>query len=915
VASPAERYAAALRRTGPAALSEFAAGLGFTLDGFQLRACEALEAGHGVLVAAPTGAGKTVVGEFAVHLALGRGGKCFYTTPIKALSNQKFHDLKERYGADRVGLLTGDNAVNGDADIVVMTTEVLRNMLYAESPALQGLTHVVMDEVHYLADRFRGAVWEEVILHLPADVTLISLSATVSNAEEFGEWLQTVRGDTTVIVEEHRPIPLWQSVLVGHRLEDLFVERSSPAVGVEAQQEVNPHLSRLASEEARFARTHDHRRSRDSRGPRRPASRIDVPRRPEVVERIEAAGLLPAIVFVFSRAGCESGVRQCLHAGLRLVEPSERDRIRAVVERRTADFPAEDLAVLGYPEFLDGLQRGIASHHAGMLPVFKEIVEELFAAGLCRVVFATETLALGINMPARSVVLESLVKWNGEAHVDLTPGEYTQLTGRAGRRGIDVEGHGIVLWTPGFDPRHVAGLASTRTYPLRSSFRPSYNMAVNLVQVMGRNAARELLESSFAQFQADRAVVGLARQVRRNHEAMAGYGESMTCHLGDFREYAELRRSLSERESRLAKESSASRRAAAAASLEDLKVGDVIRVPSGRRAGLAVVVDPRGNGGPDGDARPVIVTADRQIKRLVAAELTAPVAALARVRLPRAFNARSPQSRRDLVSNLRNLRLDERAGQPGRGRSLAADDNEIARLRAAIRAHPCHGCAEREDHARWAERYDRLRRDTDALEQRMSGRTGTLGRMFDRVCDLLTRLGYLEGDRVTDSGRSLARLYSESDLVVAESLRDGAWDALTPAELASVVSALVYEARRDDDPAPRLPSDTVRNALADLTWMRDRLHSEESAAGLDLLRETDPGFAWAAWRWASGHPLDAVLRDGTMAPGDFVRWVKQLIDLLDQVAIAAPESSPVRRTARQAVDALRRGVVAYSVVG
>jgi ATP-dependent RNA helicase HelY len=906
VATPAERYAAERRRTSHPSLAEFAAAADFTLDNFQVLACEALEAGHGVLVAAPTGAGKTLVGEFAVHLALERGGKCFYTTPIKALSNQKFHDLQQRYGADRVGLLTGDNAVNGNADVVVMTTEVLRNMLYASSPALRGLTHVVMDEVHYLADRFRGAVWEEVILHLPSDVTLISLSATVSNAEEFGEWLQTVRGDTTVIVEEHRPIPLWQSVLVGHRLEDLFID--------EAQQEVNPHLSRLAAEESRFARSHDARRPRQGRGPRRPASRIDVPRRPEVVERIDASGLLPAIVFVFSRAGCEAGVRQCLQAGLRLVEPGEREQIRAVVERRIAGFPPEDLAVLGYPEFLDGLQRGIASHHAGMLPVFKEIVEELFTAGLCRVVFATETLALGINMPARSVVLESLVKWNGEAHVDLTPGEYTQLTGRAGRRGIDVEGHGIVLWTPGFDPRHVAGLASTRTYPLRSSFRPSYNMAVNLVQVLGRAASRELLESSFAQFQADRAVVGLARQVRRNHEALAGYTDAMTCHLGDFVEYAGLRRSLSERESRLARESSASRRAAAAASLEQLKIGDVIRVPSGRRAGLAVVVDPRGNGGHDGDVRPVIVTADRQIKRLAAAELTAPIAALARVRLPRAFNARSPQSRRDLVSNLRNLRLDERAGQPARGRSAASDDTEIARLRAEIRQHPCHGCAEREDHARWAERYNRLQRDTDALEQRMSGRTGTLGRMFDRVCNVLSDLGYLDGDRVTDAGRSLARLYSDADLLVAESVRDGDWDSLTAPELASVVSALVYEARRDDDPAPRLPSGRVREALTELSHRRDRLHAEEAAAGLDLLRETDPGFAWASWRWASGHPLDAVLRDGTMAPGDFVRWVKQLIDLLDQIAVAAPDASPVRATARKAVDALRRGVVAYSVV-
>src|SRR5271170_7655645 len=223
MASPAERYAAARRRGSRPALTEFAASYDFTFDGFQIAACEALEDGHGVLVAAPTGSGKTLIGEFAVHLALRAGGKCFYTTPIKALSNQKFHDLTERYGADRVGLLTGDNAINGDAEVVVMTTEVLRNMLYAGSPALTGLSSVVMDEVHYLADRFRGAVWEEVILHLPESVRLVSLSATVSNAEEFGDWLQTVRGDTTVIVEEHRPVPLWQSVLVGNQLHDLFV--------------------------------------------------------------------------------------------------------------------------------------------------------------------------------------------------------------------------------------------------------------------------------------------------------------------------------------------------------------------------------------------------------------------------------------------------------------------------------------------------------------------------------------------------------------------------------------------------------------------------------------------------------------------------------------------------------------------
>jgi ATP-dependent RNA helicase HelY len=903
VASPAERYAAARRKSGRPALREFAAGYPFGLDAFQLQACEALEDGRGVLLAAPTGAGKTVLGEFAAYLALRRARKCFYTTPIKALSNQKFHDLVARHGSDNVGLLTGDNAVNGDAPIVVMTTEVLRNMLYAESDALRGLSYVVMDEVHYLADRFRGAVWEEVILHLAESVTLVSLSATVSNAEEFGEWLQTVRGDTAVIVEEHRPVPLWQSVLVGRRLYDLFVDDS--------HFDVNPALTRLAAEEARFARVH--LAQRPQRGGRRPRSRVDVPTRPEVVETLDHHGLLPAIVFIFSRAGCNAAVAQCRRAGLRLVEPEERMRIRAVVADRTADLPADDLAVLGFHDFADGLERGVAAHHAGMLPVFKEIVEELFSAGLVKAVFATETLALGINMPARSVMLESLVKWNGEAHVDLSPGEYTQLTGRAGRRGIDVEGHGVVLWTPGFDPRHLAGLASTRTYPLHSSFRPSYNMAVNLVARMGRGPARALLEQSFAQFQADRAVVGLARQLKRNEETLRGYAESMRCHLGDFDEYAGLRRALKDRESSIARDGAAQRRAAAARSLERLRPGDVIRVPAGRRAGLAVVIDPVGGAGPT-DPHPVVLTADRQVRRLSVLDFPAPVSSLGRVRIPKHFNQRSPQARRDLASSLRNLGLDNAAERTRRPRSAAADDTEIARLRSAIRTHPCHGCADREEHARWAERHDRLERDSRNLEERVNNRTHTISRMFDRVCSLLESMGYLDGDDVTAAGQVLARIYSESDLVISEALRRDDWAELTPAELAAVCSTHVFESRRDDDGPDRLPPGRVRASVADLGRLWGSLRAAEQEARLDFLREPDAGFAWSAWRWASDAPLEEVLTETGQAPGDFVRWMKQLVDLLDQVAGAAPEASPVRRTASQAVRAVRRGVVAYSGV-
>lgn len=933
--SPAERYAADRRRAADqaTALAPFRALYDFDLDPFQIAACQALEAGSGVLVAAPTGSGKTIVGEFAVHLALTEGRKCFYTTPIKALSNQKFSDLVKRYGADKVGLLTGDNSVNGDAPVVVMTTEVLRNMLYAGSSALDGLGYVVMDEVHYLSDRFRGAVWEEVIIHLPQSVTLVSLSATVSNAEEFGDWLDTVRGSTEVIVSEHRPVPLWQHVLAGRRMYDLFEEKEGAAEA--ARREVNPDLVRLARMENqrtvhprdRYKRGYEADRERE----RRSGGKVWTPSRADVIERLDSEGLLPAITFIFSRAGCEAAVQQCLYAGLRLNSDENRERVRAIVQERTRAIPDEDLHVLKYFEWLEGLERGVAAHHAGMLPTFKEVVEELFLKGLVKAVFATETLALGINMPARSVVLEKLVKWNGETHADITPGEYTQLTGRAGRRGIDVEGHAVVLWQRGFDPGAVAGLAGTRTYPLRSSFKPSYNMAVNLVGQFGRHTSRELLETSFAQFQADRSVVGISKQVQRNEEGLDGYKESMTCHLGDFDEYMTLRRQLKEREAELFRQGATQRRAAASDALEKLKPGDIIHVPAGKYAGLALVLEPgvpagrspghrRHEDNLDGP-RPLVLTAERQVKRLAQIDFPVPVEAVDRMRIPKSFNPRSPQSRRDLASAMRTKAGHFEPERHRKSRAAAADDTEIARMRTEIRAHPCHGCDEREDHARWAERYHRLARDTKQLERRIEGRTNTIARTFDRICGLLTELGYLKGEQVTPDGKRLARLYGELDLLASECLREGVWDSLGPAELAACVSALVFEARQSDDAmAPKLPTGNAKEALAEMVriWGRldaleedHRIHQTEGVGQ----REPDLGFAWPVYRWASGHGLDAVLSDAEMPAGDFVRWCKQVIDVLGQISDAAPAESPVRKNARKAVESLRRGVVAYSSVG
>jgi ATP-dependent RNA helicase HelY len=904
-----------------AALTRFRGLYEFGLDAFQEQACASILGGRGVLVAAPTGSGKTVVGEFAVHLAVERSTKCFYTTPIKALSNQKYNDLVERYGAERVGLLTGDNSINGDAPVVVMTTEVLRNMLYAGSHTLTGLEFVVMDEVHYLADRERGPVWEEVIINLPEHVSVVALSATVSNAEEFGAWLAEVRGDTDIVVEEHRPVPLWQHVIADGSLHDLFVD--------ERGKVVNPELVRLARDDQRIDKARRDHRGGGGRigGPNRPApgrpqrgSRRPRPlpgtQRPDVIRTLQRADLLPCINFIFSRAGCEAAVEQCLHAGLQLTTPAERLQIRERVLARFVDLPPSDLAVLGFDAWLDGLERGIAAHHAGLIPTFKEAVEELFQEGLVKVVFATETLALGINMPARAVVLERLVKWNGETHAPITPGEYTQLTGRAGRRGIDVEGHAVVVWHQGIDPGALAGLASTRTYPLISSFRPSYNMAVNLVDGLGKSAAREVLESSFAQFQADRGIVGLARQIQRNEEALAGYEESMSCHLGDFAAYAAIRQEISAKEKGMARAGAAARRSEAAEALADLVPGDVIVVPTGRRAGVAVVIDPGLSLGED--PRPFVLTIDRQVRRLGTVDFPVPPKVLDRVRIPRSFSPRSANSRRELAALLRTRTDGMDIAKPGRRARAHDEDAELAQLRAQMRAHPCHGCADREQHARWAERAHRLRTETAGLQRRLEGRTNSIARQFDRICVVLMDLGYLTGPvdtpTVTDAGRQLSRIYGESDLLAMQCLRQGLWDGLSAPELAAACSALVYESRGSSEPGaapPRVPG-AIHSTLEETMQIWGALEVLERRHGLPATRQPDLGFAWAVHRWAAGGTLRSVLEGSELTAGDFVRWCKQVIDFLGQLVAAGPGSA-LAEAARTAIDSIRRGVVAVTI--
>jgi ATP-dependent RNA helicase HelY len=684
----------------------FLASLGFELDPFQMKGLDAIDAGGSVLVAAPTGSGKTVVAEYALARALSEGAKAFYTTPLKALSNQKYADLCQRHGPESVGLLTGDNAVNADADLVVMTTEVLRNMIYAGSPALERLRYVVLDEVHYLQDPYRGAVWEEVIILAPPGVRLVCLSATVSNAEEVADWVRSVRGPTAAVIEENRPVQLRHLYLVGDRTSG-----RAHLLPTFVSGRPNPEASALD------------RRRRQTGGGRPARSRLYTPRRTEVVERLEEEDLLPAIYFIFSRAGCDQAVRQALSEGVRLTTPEERAAVRAIAEAKVTALSDEDLRVLDYGWWLTGLEAGLASHHAGLVPPFKEAVEECFAASLVKVVFATETLSLGINMPARSVVIEKLSKFSGERHQALTPGEYTQITGRAGRRGIDRVGYAVVLWSPFVPFGQVAGLASARTYELSSSFRPTYNMAANLVHRYQPEEAHHLLSLSFAQYRAD----------------------------------AEAAR--------------------------------------------------------------------------VEARLTRP--------------------------------------KSGGGRAR--------------------------------------------LERRAKARTQSLARQLDRVLALLAERGYVEGWTLTAAGERLRRLYHELDLLVAEAMEAGLFDGLDPPALAGLLSVFTYESRGPIPLIPSFPDPELRRRWQAVEDLRSRLARDEARSGLPAIRPVDPGFVALAHAWAGGQRLERVLGEEPVSGGDFVRNMKQLVDLLQQVGQVAPDPITARH-ARHAAGEVFRGVVAASSV-
>jgi len=857
---------------------------GFPLDDFQLRALDALDEGQSVLVAAPTGSGKTVVAEYAIDVAIDAGHRAFYTAPIKALSNQKYHDLVARLGPQNVGLLTGDNSINGDAPVVVMTTEVLRNMIYAQSPALKQLTVVVLDEVHFLQDTYRGPVWEEVIIHLPTRVRLVCLSATVSNAAELAEWISTVRGPTTAIVEDRRPVKLDNLYLIGDKTHERMHLLPTLVNG-----RMNSDAARLDEEAARSAKG-----SRPRRGAAQARRRLFTPSRLEVVDLLEQHHMLPAIHFIFSRNQCDEAAKAVLAAGTRLTSGAERDRIRELVDARLGAIDPEDLAVLGYSTFLGQLEAGVAAHHAGMVPPFKEVVEACFVEGLVKVVFATETLAVGINMPAKTVVIEKLTKFTGDHHAFLTPGEYTQLTGRAGRRGMDDLGYAVVLWSPFVPFDQVAGLASSRTFHLNSAFRPTYNMAANLVRSYTSERAHHLLNLSFAQYQADGDVVRIEARLDRRQTHLADLLERAHSPYGDIDEYRREMKGVPEPVAGGA----AARDDLVTLALMKLRPGDVIYAEKARYAGrVAVLASAHRKGG----MRVTGLTARRDLVMLTAVDFVEPPRALGRIQLPTDYAPNRHDFQKEVVHRLELA-------------TLVPHSRKVRRTAEVSRngSHPVEDDPELDERLKAAAQAERVAREVEELRTRVRTRSQSVARDFDRVLRVLENWGYVDGWSLTDAGTILAKTFHECDLLIVECLRQGLLDELDPASLAGLVSVFVYEHRSPEAPPTAwFPSPAVRKRWQRIAEISYELEEIEEEAGLTVHRPPDATFVAVAHAWAAGEGFAEVVEEEELSGGDFVRTMKQLIDVLRQLALVAPVRE-TRRSAEQAADQLFRGVVAAS---
>ena len=852
-------------------------GYQFELDTFQLQAFDHIDAGESVLVAAPTGSGKTVVAEYAIGLARKLGKRAFYTAPIKALSNQKFHELTLLHGPQQVGLMTGDNSINPQAPIIVMTTEVLRNMIYARSTGIDNLGVVVLDEVHFLQDAYRGPVWEEVIIHLEPTVQLVCLSATVSNADELCEWLTTVRGPTIPIVETKRPVELFNHYVVGDKTTSK-VRVFDTLVGGKPNEQV----SKIENSSAPRSKKQHAYGSRGRIG--MATTRFYAPNRSDVVLQLREDDLLPAIYFIFSRNQCDEAAHSCLKQGISFTTKQERATIAEILDSHVEAFTDDDLAALQYSRFLAQLEAGIGVHHAGLVPSFKEAVEECFAKGLVKIVFATETLAVGINMPARAVVLDKLTKYNGETHQLLKPYDFSQLTGRAGRRGLDTVGHALTLWNPFVTFEQVAALVSSRSFVLNSAFRPTYNMAANLIRTTSKVQARHLLNLSFAQFQSGKDIVEIQARIQRRSKELVRLQDQAFSTYGDIEEFragSTARKPLQNSED----------------VFSSLRPGDVVLIGETLPNERLVVISSanRGSGG-----KLSLLTISKGVKTITARDITEHVYTIGHIALPTPYQPTNSRFLKETSAKLSRFKINERMlVRSGRNRKVRND-------------HPFLNDPDAKFKLNAAESADRIAKELAQLEKRVSTSVQSVSKKFEDLTDLLEQWGYVDDWKLTKKGVRLGRIFHESDLLIAECLSEGVFDDLDHYELASLTSVFVYEDRkREALERIHFPNSKLDDRWAKIEQISRKLSAQEVQYGLLPHRFPDPGFMCTAYDWAHGTSLFDILDEDDVTAGDFVRTMKQLIDLLRQFSTIDDEtiSSTISGLAAKS---LFTGVVAAS---
>ena len=876
----------------------------FPLDEFQLDAIDALNQGHSVVVSAPTGSGKTLVGEYAIHRALAHGRKVFYTTPLKALSNQKLRDFREQFGAERVGLMTGDLTVNREASVVVMTTEIFRNMLYAEADQgddpLEDVEAVVLDECHYMNDSQRGTVWEESIIHCPPVVQLVALSATVANAGQLTDWIERVHGPTTLVMSDYRPVPLQFSFCSAKGLHPLLNDEGTG---------LHPNCKVW----------------RAPKGNKRKGPKIPKPPQPEapplgfVVAQMAEREMLPAIYFIFSRRGCDKAVRDL--GKVCLVTPEEQARICARFEAFVAATP-EAVRDGGHD---DALLRGIAAHHAGVLPAWKELIEELFQQGLVKVVFATETLAAGINMPARSTVISALSKRTERGHRPLMGSEFLQMAGRAGRRGLDNQGYVVTVQSRFEGVREAGQLATSPADPLVSQFTPSYGMVLNLLQRYNLAKAKELVERSFGRYLATLDLVEDEARIAELHEQLNHLSdEAVEVAWDDFEDYEKQRGRLREErrllrilqqqaEETLAHELTLALRFASEGALVSLKA-PVLR---GRVTPAVIVEKVEG----PGQFPLLLCLTDDNVWVLVPctavvslhAELSClQVKEVAAPELHRSGELRhGDQASGGLALAVAHMarRHDMTTPQYDLAGEVQAQAHLVRELELALELHPAHHAGDRKKLRKQRFRIEELEAEIEERQRILHFRANRHWDTFLALIDILRHFGCLagkEGLEPTEIGRTVAALRGDNELWLGLALMSGHLDELEPADLASVLEVISTEVNRPDLWSGFPPPPAAEEALHDLRGIRRELQREQERASVVMPVWFEPELMGLVHAWAKGVSWNDLIANTSLDEGDVVRIMRRTVDLLAQIPYCEAISEQLRSNARAALKAINR---------